>query len=636
MAESVARMRVLILFCEEGEGHAAAARVLARELTGAGAEVVVEDAMRRGLGRLIPLLSRDAYHVQVRRLRWSYGLEYLLFTHFPPGRWLGRRGLAFFGSRPLVRLLREAAPDLVVSTHPAVTNVLGFLRRRGRLAAPVVATITDFGVHPLWAHKGVDLHLVMHDSAVPAVESVAGRNSAAVVAPIVAPEFGSGRARADARRALGLPSGAPLAIVSGGGWAVGDLAGAVAAALRVPGLTVVCLSGRDELVRRRLERRFAGEERLRVVGFTDRMPDYLAAADVLVDSTLGVTCLEALRAGCAVVAYGAPPGHSRDNARALARLGLAEIASSPRELPAVLARAAGVLGPAALPDAPPAAAAILAARPRVAPRPRRRRRRAVLAAAAASLSALVLAGWTFASPTPYPVVARVFDLDGLSHVNTTAPEVGVVVVAPAGRIPVLARRFESHGMRVSFAIDRPLRATEHQMLERFGDGLLPALAPAGTGSVLRAHARLLQLRHALHLGGRFYYAPPSGFTLSDYVAARTAGGIPLWPSGRLSAGSVVVLAGGPAYGTRAVAELASSLARDGMHAVPLAELLESSASTSPTGRDLARASAPATVASRPQAMPRSRSGDAGHDSRTSTGASATGTTVVRASTSGAT
>lgn len=627
-------MRVLILFCEEGEGHAAAARVLARELADAGAEVVVEDAMRRGLGRLIPLLSRDAYHVQVRRLRWTYGLEYFLFTRVPPLRWAGRRGLALFGARPLLRVIRDARPDVVVSTHPAVTNVLGHLRRRGRLTAPAVATITDLGVHPLWAHPGVDLHLVMHEEAIPAVEEVAGSGSAAVVAPVVARDFAdAGRARVDARRGLGLPPGRPLVLVSGGGWGVGDLETSVEAALGVPGLTVVCLTGRNEIVRRRIEERFGDEERLRVVPFTDRMPEYLAAADVLVESSLGVTCLEALRAGCAVVAFGAPPGHSRDNARALARLGLAQAPSSTRELQELLARATGLPAPP-LPEAPDAARTILAAAPR-APE-RRPRHRALAATAAASLGALVLAGWTFASPTPYPVVARVLDLEPLTRVDTTAREVAVVVVAPPARIPALSRRFERHRMRVSFAVAAPLQPVERHALARLHDGLLPLLAPAGVSGVLRAHAQLARLRSALHLGGRFYYVRPAGFTLSDYVAARTAGGLPIAGSRRLAAGSVLVVDARRGYGSRAVAALASSLAARGMRAVPLAELLASAASTLPTGAARASASAPIAVATSPAASPAARSGDAGHHSRATSGASATGTSVVSASTIGAT
>jgi processive 1,2-diacylglycerol beta-glucosyltransferase len=630
-------MRVLILFCEEGEGHAAAARVLAGELAGAGAEVVVEDAMRRGLGRLIPLLSRDAYRVQVqvRRLRWSYGLEYLLFTRFPPTRWLGRRGLALFGSRPLLRVLGEAAPDVVVSTHPAVTNVLGFLRRRGRLAVPVVATITDFGAHALWAHPGVDLHLVMHDALVPAVEDVAGRDSAVVIAPIVSAAFGAGRVRAEARRALDLPARRPLVLVSGGGWGVGDLEMPVEAALGVPWVTVVCLSGRNEVVRRRLERRFAGEVRLQVVPFTDRMPEFLAAADVLVDATLGVTCLEALRAGCRVVACGAPPGHSRDNARALARLGLAEIAASPAELREILARSVDLPpAPAALSSEPSAAEAILAAGPRVVPE--RGHRRTVAATAAASLTALVVAGWTFASPTPYPVVARVLDLEALTSVDTAAPEVAVIVLTPPRRIPALAGELALHRIRASFAVASPLAASEQQALARLHDDLLPALTPTGTSGILRAHARLAQLRRTLHLGARFYYLQPSGFTLSDYLAARTAGGLPIAASPRLRAGSVVVVDARHGYRSRAVATLASSLERRGMRAVPLSELLASGASTRPTGAARASARAPMPVATSPAARPASRSADAGHHSRASSGASATGTNVVRANTIGAT
>ena len=43
-------------------------------------------------------------------------------------------------------------------------------------------------------------------------------------------------------------------IVSGGGWAVGDLEGAAEEALEVPGATVVCLCGRNDELRSELAR----------------------------------------------------------------------------------------------------------------------------------------------------------------------------------------------------------------------------------------------------------------------------------------------------------------------------------------------------------------------------------------------
>jgi UDP-N-acetylglucosamine:LPS N-acetylglucosamine transferase len=76
-----------------------------------------------------------------------------------------------------------------------------------------------------------------------------------------------------------------------------------------------------------------------VEGFTDRMPDWFAAADLLVHSTAGLTVLEAIMSGCGVVSYGWGVGHVRVNNEAFVRFGLAEVAATRDELPEALVRA---------------------------------------------------------------------------------------------------------------------------------------------------------------------------------------------------------------------------------------------------------------------------------------------------------
>jgi hypothetical protein len=120
-------------------------------------------------------------------------------------------------------------------------------------------------------------------------------------------------------------------LVSGGGWAVGDLAGAAEAAI-ADGATAVCLCGRNEEVRQALARRFAGDERVVVLGFSDRMAELMAAADVLVHSTAGLTVLEALMEGCRVISYGWGHGHVRVNNEAYRRFSLARVATDRAEL----------------------------------------------------------------------------------------------------------------------------------------------------------------------------------------------------------------------------------------------------------------------------------------------------------------
>jgi processive 1,2-diacylglycerol beta-glucosyltransferase len=151
--------------------------------------------------------------------------------------------------------------------------------------------------------------------------------------------FYAPRDEGEARRDLGLPPEGPVVLVSGGGWAVGDLEGAAEEALKVPGATVVCLCGRNDPLRLQLARHFADQPQVVVEGFTERMPDWFAAADALVHSTAGLTVLEAIMRGCGVVSYGWGVGHVRVNNEAYARFGLAEVAASRDLLPAALERA---------------------------------------------------------------------------------------------------------------------------------------------------------------------------------------------------------------------------------------------------------------------------------------------------------
>jgi UDP-N-acetylglucosamine:LPS N-acetylglucosamine transferase len=147
------------------------------------------------------------------------------------------------------------------------------------------------------------------------------------------PEFRAPSSPADARRALGLPAEGDIVLVSGGGWGVGDVLGAVDEALRRASVAqVVCLCGHNDSLRTRLALDYVADPRVRVEGFTDRMPEWMAAGDVLVHSTCGLTVLEALMCGCPAVSYGWGRGHIRRNDEALRRFGLAEVAQTRRQL----------------------------------------------------------------------------------------------------------------------------------------------------------------------------------------------------------------------------------------------------------------------------------------------------------------
>ncbi|MDQ3241879.1 MAG: glycosyltransferase [Thermoleophilaceae bacterium] len=340
--------RVLVLSADLGEGHDSAARALAAGLTDEHprTHVVVADGLA-ALGPFLQRTIRDGSWFQFRRVPWVFGIVYALLMGFAPVRRCAQAFLYRVGAKGLLRLIESHAPDVVVSTYPGINPVLGRLRRGGRLRAPVCTTILDLASLEFWAHPGIDLHLVMHHGSNRHIEELAGPGRSRQVRPLVAPAYFEARPALEARRSLGLPEVGRIVLVTGGGWGIGDLEGAVSCALEVGVAAVVCVAGRNDEVRERLEGRFGEEPRVRVLGFSDRMRDLIAAADALVHSGGGVTCLEGLVTRCPTVLYGMPPGHWRANARGMASLGVARVAGSARDLRTALGAALEAPSPAA-------------------------------------------------------------------------------------------------------------------------------------------------------------------------------------------------------------------------------------------------------------------------------------------------
>jgi processive 1,2-diacylglycerol beta-glucosyltransferase len=516
-------IRVLVLTAPVGEGHLAAARVLADDLVrcNPSAEVTVRDVLAE-LPAPLRWFLNDAYRWQLNAAPWLFALLFGTLRRSRLLRWLARGALSLAGSRSVLRLVRRDSPDIVVSTWPPATLILGSLRLRGKVRVPACATITDFAGLELWADKGVDLHLVMHESLVPGVERVAGIGSASAVSPLVAPEYHVPRASVEARRAFGLSDEEMVVVVSGGGWGVGDLAGAVSTVTELDA-TVICLAGRDPSTRERLAATFADEPRVRVVGFIDSMNDLLAAADVLVHSTGGVTCLEALARDCPVVAYGAPPGHARLLAREMDSLGLVVHARSAAELRTALL-AAGSRSKVGLSLGADPASLVLGAVPRVAVRTRARFARTMASAAAATVLLFTL----LASDATYPVVAEALALPESTTIVPANDSVALVVQGKRRDLVALAPLARERHLHASVAASDSLSAQDVAALRADGLDPMPDLTSHGVRSWFRTHGQLESQRSEYRLRGAFpYLAPREGFTIADYLLARHLGGVPV-------------------------------------------------------------------------------------------------------------
>jgi UDP-N-acetylglucosamine:LPS N-acetylglucosamine transferase len=330
-ASGTAPSRIVIFSASVGAGHDSAAAALADRMTVRGYSVDRHDFL--GLmpgGRVLC----GSYKRIITRAPALYQCIYeRTERNGRPGA-VQRRLL-----RAAERAVLAAIPAdtvVVVATYPLAAQVLGRLRRTGRLAIPVATLFTDFSVHPLWIADGVDLYL----AATGATAALARRHGAtgrvSAVGPLVDGRFGPATraAQTAARERFGLPSadGAKLALLLGGSWGVGAIE-ETAADLAATGLvTPVVVCGRNEALAERL--RAQGVEH--VFGWVDDMPGLMAAADVMVQNAGAASTLEAFASGLPVATYRCLPGHGRANAEVLDDAGLAVWVREPGDLAGVL------------------------------------------------------------------------------------------------------------------------------------------------------------------------------------------------------------------------------------------------------------------------------------------------------------
>jgi processive 1,2-diacylglycerol beta-glucosyltransferase len=388
------------------------------------------------MGKISSAVARDGSRFTFRWMPWLFDVQYWLITKFAPTRWLMHHLSYALGSRGLLRLIEKHQPDVIVSTYPGVTAVLGMLRENRRLLVPVQSAITDLAGLRYWVHPGVDMHFVTHPESIEEVERLVGPGSVEWTRPPISPNFLMPRTRVDARKALGVPVHDRLVLVSGGGWGIGDLEGAIESALSSDDTTVVCITGRNEVAREKLEQRFAGHERVRILGFTEQMSDWMAAADVMVHSTAGLTVLEAHIRGCPVVSFGFSAGHLRANNAAFERFGLAEVARSEHELGSVLRHLSRERRPpdSSFASLPSIASRVLTVRPRVKPQPVWRLRVERVVAAVSLAAILVVMLFTVIDrEAPYKVIAK--PLEGRIHLGRDNDEPSPAVSSAAAAQP---------------------------------------------------------------------------------------------------------------------------------------------------------------------------------------------------------
>jgi processive 1,2-diacylglycerol beta-glucosyltransferase len=217
-------MKVLILSCNTGGGHNAAASALKESLNFYHHEAEVLDLMSLGRKHTSALVG-GAYVKLVSVFPAGFGALYQLGELVRKFPW---KSPVYYANARLGNALADYIDqnhfNAVVTTHLYPAETLTWLKQKGRLTIPCVAVATDYACIPFWEETNCDYYVVPHKDLIPEFASCGIPEEKLLPLGIpVRPAFARPASKEDVRRHLGLPENAPLFLVMSGSMGFGKV-----------------------------------------------------------------------------------------------------------------------------------------------------------------------------------------------------------------------------------------------------------------------------------------------------------------------------------------------------------------------------------------------------------------------------
>ncbi|RMH58884.1 MAG: glycosyltransferase [Candidatus Hydrogenedentota bacterium] len=286
------------------------------------------------------IAKRDALDLVGPSRRWFLTGAYLGMLRRRPDLWdnLYRNEKSKRGITAFFRLLlggvrtrfedeiNRCEPDLILCTQAIPARIVADLKRRGRIAKPLLAVATDYGVHPYWADPWVDAYAVPSEKArEELIEDGVEADRIYVTGIPVDGSIMRVPAEGMIREEFAISRSAKVVLIMGGGNGLGFGAAEVREIEEKAGADeVLVVTGGNHLLRRELtSSEPCSSVRRRVFSEVANVEKFFRVADVIVSKPGGLTMAEATAMGKAIVLLEPLPGQEIRNAEFLLSNGAA-------------------------------------------------------------------------------------------------------------------------------------------------------------------------------------------------------------------------------------------------------------------------------------------------------------------------
>lgn len=329
------QLRVLVFSAAFGNGHIRAAEAIIEgiRLEEPFAEITHLD-FGDFLSKRLNTMAKSLYMEMIKHTPRLWGRFYDKTAKLHPKSMM-QRFLNQLGRSDFLKYIQAFEPDIIVCTYPTVSSILAQLRLERILHVPVITVITDYAVHSLWVHPGVDRYMVACEEVKESLVSWGIESQRVHVTGIpVSPKFEREMDRGHIISKLGLNPDLPTFLVMGGvyeGEIVKRICQQLADSLVPVQSIIVC--GKNEKLYHLIEQ-VSGQARNLIVrfGYVHNVEELMAVSDLIITKAGGLTVSEALTKHLPLVIFKPIPGQEVENAQFVQRMGAGQVAGTEEEL----------------------------------------------------------------------------------------------------------------------------------------------------------------------------------------------------------------------------------------------------------------------------------------------------------------
>jgi len=233
----------------------------------------------------------------------------------------------------MAKLFREFNPDVVISTHPFGSQMTSYLKRKNKTSCKLATIMTDYAPHDQWlvGEEFCDFFFVSNSAMKEDIVKRGISASKIFVSGIpISNRFLQEHNKEEIYHSFNLSNDKKTILFFGGGeYGLGKdkTINLFKYFMTIPSnFQVIAIAGKNESMKNSFEsivRENNKEDSVKVLPFTDKVPELMAISDLVITKPGGLTVTESLACSLPLIVINPIPGQEEENAEFLENSGVA-------------------------------------------------------------------------------------------------------------------------------------------------------------------------------------------------------------------------------------------------------------------------------------------------------------------------